>query len=92
MTLLERGIFMRQLLLELKEMDHSILGLMKSGIRLSFGLSILSILILLTYDFIYTIPFVYQIGFSLFKTSLFFIVGFVICAFAFSRIQKEIKS
>lgn len=92
MTLLERGIFMRQLLLELKEMDHSILGLMKSGIRLSFGLSILSILILLTYDFIYTIPFVYQIGFSLFKTSLFFIVGFVICAFAFSKIQKEIKS
>ena len=92
MTLLERGIFMRQLLLELKEMDHSILGLMKSGIRLSFGLSILSILILLTYDFIYTIPFVYQIGLSLFKTSLFFIVGFVICAFAFSRIQKEIKS
>ena len=73
MTLLERGIFMRQLLLEFKEMDHSILGLMKSGIRLSFGLSILSILILLTYDFIYTIR-------------------FVICAFAFSRIQKEIKS
>ena len=92
MTFFERGIFMRQLLLEFKEMDHSILGLMKSGIRLSFGLSILSILILLTYDFIYTIPFVYQIGFSLFKTSLFFIVGFVICAFAFSRIQKEIKS
>lgn len=92
MTLLERGIFMRQLLLEFKEMDHSILGLMKSGIRLSFGLSILSILILLTYDFIYTIPFVYYIGVSLFKTSLFFIVGFVICAFAFSKIQKEIKS
>jgi len=83
---------MRQLLLEFKEMDHSILGLMKSGIRLSFYLSILSILILLTYDFVYTIPFVYYIGVSLFKTSLFFMVGFVICAFAFSKIQKEIKS
>lgn len=83
---------MRQLLLEFKEMDHSISGLMKSGIKVSFCLSILSILILLTYDFVYTVPFVYQIGFSLFKTSLFFIVGFVICAFAFSRIQREIKN
>ena len=83
---------MRQLLLEFKEMDHSILGLMKSGIGLSFCLSILSILILLTYDFVYTIPFVYYIGVSLFKTSLFFVVGFIICAFAFSKIQKEIKS
>ena len=83
---------MRQLLLEFKEMYHSISGLMKSGIKVSFCLSILSILILLTYDFVYTVPFVYQIGFSLFKTSLFFIVGFVICAFAFSRIQREIKN
>ena len=82
---------MKQLLLELKEMDNSILDLMKSGIRFSFLLSILSILILLTYDFIYTIPFIYYIGFSLFKTSLFFMVSFVICAFAFSKIQKEIK-
>ncbi|MCI9038344.1 MAG: hypothetical protein HFJ29_00440 [Clostridia bacterium] len=83
---------MRQLLLEFKEMDHSILNLMKSGIKFSFCLSILSILVLLTYDFVYTIPFVYDIGFSLFKTSLFFIVGFVVFAFAFSKIQKEIKS
>lgn len=82
---------MRQLLLEFKEMDHSILGLMKSGIKFSFCLSVLSILILFTYEFVYTIPLVYYIGFSLFKTSLFFIVGFVICAFAFSKIQKEIK-
>lgn len=83
---------MKQLLLELKEMDNSILALMKSGIRFSFFISIISILILLTYDFVYTVPFVYYIGFSLFRTSLFFMVGFIICAFAFSRIQKEIKS
>lgn len=83
---------MRQLLLEFKEMDRSILRLMKSGMKLSFCLSILSILILLTYDFVYTIPFVYYMGVSLFKTSLFFIVGFIICAFAFSKIQKEIKN
>ena len=83
---------MHQLLLEFKEMDRSISGLMNSGIRFSFCLSILSILILLTYDFIYTIPFVYYIGFSLFKASLFFMVGFIICAFAFSKIQREIKN
>ncbi len=63
---------MNQLLLELKNMDKSILSLMKSGIRFSFFISIMSGLILLTYDFVYTAPTVYYIGISLFKASLFF--------------------
>ncbi len=80
---------MKQLLLEMKKMDHSIVELMKSGVRFSFGISILSILILLTYDFLYHVPAVFYIGISLFRTSLFFMVGFVICGFAFQKIIKE---
>lgn len=80
---------MKQLLIEIKKMDQSITTLMKSGIRFSFGISIISILILLTYDFLYSIPAIYYVGISLFRTSLFFMVGFIICAFAFQKIMKE---
>ncbi len=81
---------MKQILLEMKKMDHSITTLMKSGIHFSFGISMIAILILLTYDFLYSIPSVYYIGISLFRTSLFFMVGFIICAFAFQKIMKEV--
>ncbi len=80
---------MKQLLIEIKKMDQSITTLMKSGIRFSFDISIISILILLTYDFLYSIPAIYYVGISLFRTSLFFMVGFIICAFAFQKIMKE---
>ena len=40
---------MKQFIMEIKKMDHSITELMKSGIKFSFGISIVSILILLTY-------------------------------------------
>ncbi len=83
---------MNQLLLEFKKMDKSILAIMKSGIRFSFYICLMACIILLTYDFIYTVPSVYYIGISLFRTSLFFTVIFIICAFAFSKIQKEIKN
>lgn len=83
---------MNKLLLEFKKMDSSILNLVKTGIRFSSFISILSILILLTYDFVYTSPSIYYIGISLFRSSLFFMVGFVICGFAFNKIKKEIKN
>ncbi len=83
---------MKQLLLEFKNIDCSILKLMKLGIKFSFLISIISIIILFTYDFIYTSPSTYYIGISLFKSSLFFMVGFVICGFAFSKIKNELKN
>ncbi len=82
---------MNQFLLEIKKMDHSILDLMKFGVRFSFAVNILANIILLTYDFIVTSPTVYYIGISLFRTSLFFMAGFVICGFAFSKIKGDLK-
>ncbi len=82
---------MKELLMEFKKIDHSIISLMKSGIRFSFGIIVIATIILLTYDFIYTLPLVYYIGLSLFKTGLFFIVGFIIGAFAFNRIMRDLK-
>ncbi len=81
---------MNQLLLEFKKMEPSILSLVRSGVRFSSFISIISIVLLLTYDFVYTSPAVYYVGISLFRTSLFFMVGFVICGFAFNKIRKEL--
>ncbi len=81
---------MKQILLEFKNLDNTIINLMKSGLKFSFLLIILASIILLTYDFLFTYPIIYYTGFSLFKTSLFFMAGFVIFAFAFNRIKQEI--
>lgn len=82
---------MKQILLEFKNLDNTIINLMKSGIKFSFSLIILASIILLTYDFLFTYPTIYYIGFSLFKTSLFFMAGFVIFGFAFNKIKTEIS-
>ena len=83
---------MKQILLEFKKFEPTILLLMKSGIRYSFYISIISTLILLTYDFVYTAPIIYYIGISLFRSSLFFMVGFIICGFAFNKIKRELRN
>ena len=62
--------------------------LMKNGIFFSFILAIIATLILLTYIF-HTIPNLFYIGTSLFKTSLFFAVEFFVCAFAMDTINKQ---
>lgn len=81
---------MNKLLVELKNMDTSIISLMKNGIKFSFYINIISNIFLLMYDFYFCSPSIYYIGISLFKTSLFFIVSFIICGFAFSKIKKEL--
>lgn len=81
---------MKQILLEFKNIDNTIISLMKSGIKFSFLLIIFASMILLTYDFLFTYPIIYYAGFSLFKTSLFFMAGFVIFALAFNKMKQEI--
>lgn len=81
---------MKQILLEFKSMDNTIISLMKYGIKFSFGLTIFSSLILLIYDFLFTYPIIYYAGFSLFKTSLFFISSFIAFSFAFNKIKKDV--
>lgn len=82
---------MKQILLEFKNLDNTIINLMRSGIKFSFLLIIFASIILLTYDFLFTYPIIYYAGFSLFKTSLFFIAGFIIFGFAFNKIKAEIS-
>ncbi len=83
---------MKQLLIEFKNMDAKIVSIIKAGVKFSFGISIIASLILLTYDFLYTVPITYYIGISLFKTSLFFISFFIICGLSFNKIKLDLNS
>ncbi|MBR1803030.1 MAG: hypothetical protein IJ777_03605 [Clostridia bacterium] len=82
---------MNQIMTEIKNLDQSILHLMKSGLRYTFVLMLISCMVLLTYNFIYPNPTVYAVGISLFKSSLFFIVAFIIFGFSFNKIKNDLR-
>lgn len=81
---------MKQFLLEFKKIDNSIIQLVKSGIKFSFYITIIASIVLLTYDYIFSLPIVYYIGLGLFKASLYFIAFFIICGLAFHKIKFDL--
>ena len=78
---------MEKLINELKKFDKDILSIMQAGLKFSFVFCIISTLFLVTYENVH-IPNLFYIGFSLFRTSLFFVVAFIACAFVFNRAKK----
>ncbi len=74
---------------DLKDLDSKILLLMKKGITISFIFCLFSTYILYVSN-ISNDSKIFYIGISLLKSSLFFIVGFVICGVAFNTIKKEL--
>jgi hypothetical protein len=83
--------FINMLFNEFKNLDIKIIKLMKIGFIFSFILCILSSSILYTYEFFYSLPILFYIGFSLFRTSLSFAVTFFICGIGFNTIKKELN-
>ena len=67
---------MKKILEEFKNLDKSILKVMKSGIRFSFIFCLFATLVLAVYETIH-IPKLFYTGISLFQTSLFFLVAFI---------------
>ena len=80
---------LKQLLNKISNIDSNIIKTTKSGFIFSFLVTITSILILLTYMTFYSSPELYYIGLTLFKTSLYFAIEFLVCAFAFDTIKKQ---
>jgi len=75
----------------MKEIDASIVKVMLNGLKFSASVCILSLIILFTY---YTYPIShisFESGLILFRTGLFFAVGFFICAFATDKIKKQMN-
>ena len=81
---------MKYFVSEFKKIDKRIVEVMKLGINFSFRISILAIIILCIYMFLYSAPSIFYIGISLFKSSLFFIVISIICGFAFQKIKMDL--
>lgn len=82
--------FVNILLDKIKNLDTKVVKVMKSGFIFSFIVCILSSIILLTYEALYSLPTLFYIGISLFRTSLSFAVAFFICGIGFDTVQKEI--
>ena len=71
-----------------KNMDTSIHKVCLNGFKFCLVLSLISALILSTYITIHN-PTLFYLGISLFKSTLFFFVFFIICAIAVDTIRKE---
>lgn len=78
---------LNKFILEIKNMDKSIVKTMKTFFNFSFILCLFSVFILSLYN---TYPFshiAYYSGLILFRTSLFFAVSSFMCAFVINRIK-----
>ena len=78
----------QEIIKNIKHIDEKVLAKVKKGLKVSFIFCLLAILILVTYNTIGE-PNAYYIGLSLLKSGLFFVVGFIICGVAFSKIMNE---
>ena len=78
---------MKLVLQNLNKMDYKIYRLLINGLKFCLVLILLASFILVRYQEVHNLNMFY-IGFSLAKSSLFFIVFFIICAFAIDTIKK----
>lgn len=73
-----------------KNLDKLVKKIMKIGLSFCSILTLISLIILITYNLSFTIPIVFTIGFILFKLSLIFGVEFIICGLSVDGIKKQI--
>lgn len=73
-----------------KSLDSKTLKILRNGFIFSFIICLLSVFILLTYIFFFTIPTIYYIGLLMFQLSLSFAIEFIICAIVVDSIKKNI--
>lgn len=72
-----------------KDIDNYILVLITKGIKFSFFICILAIILLLTYNTYFRIPNLYHMSILVFKTGLTYAVSSVICGFSIDIIKKQ---
>ena len=81
---------MRRILIKLKNVDNSILKVLYNGLKFCLILALLAAFILSIYHTVHN-PDIFYIGISLFKSTLFFAVFFVICAIAIDTTKKDVE-
>lgn len=80
----------RKVLDNFKNLDKLTFKIMNYGLKFCFAICILSVLILLTYDFSFPSPSIYYIGINLFKLSLIFGIEFIVCGLVVDGIKKQL--
>ena len=83
------GAYMKLVINNFKKMDASLLKVKNNGLKFCFVLLLVATFILSLYLNVHN-PALFLIGVSLFKSSLFFIVFFIICALAINTIKKDV--
>lgn len=76
---------------KIKHLDIKTKKIMRIGFIFSFTLFIISILSLFTYNLFYSIPALFYVGISLFRSSLMFACTILICGIGFDTISKELN-
>ena len=79
----------KNLINSFKSFDKVTHRILKYGLEFCFALSMISVIILLTYNLIFATPSLYYIGISLFKLSLVFGIEFIICSIVVDSIKKQ---
>ncbi len=79
----------KDLIYKYKHLENITYKIMKNGFKFSFLLLAISIIILLTYIFIFAEPFFYYAGIAIFKLSLTFCIEFLICGLVVDTIKKS---
>lgn len=73
-----------------KNLDIITSKIMKKGLSFCFILCIISLFLLLFYDFKMQSPFIYDIGLALFKLSIYFGIEFIVCGVVTDSIKKQL--
>ena len=79
----------KNLINSFKSFDKVTHKILKYGLEFCFTLSMISVIILLTYNLIFATPSLYYMGISLFKLSLVFGIEFIICSIVVDGIKKQ---
>ena len=74
---------------KIKNLDLQVVKLMKFGFIISFIMCLLSSSLLFTYQFIISLPILFYISISIFRSSLSFGVTFFICGIGFDTMKKQ---
>ena len=82
---------MKKFFNEFKDIDNSIIKIMKSGFKFSFILCIIFTYILFLYALNPISQTLFNIGFLGVKCSFMFFISFFICAIASNMIKKELS-
>lgn len=81
---------LRKVFENFKNLDKLTSKIMNYGLKFCFAVCMISVLVLFTYSFAFTSPFIYYIGINLFRISLIFGIEFVVCGFVVDGIKKQL--